>query len=164
MQFSSLLLGFFTLGVSALPSLPVPPLERRSYSYYSTISDPGFYAVSFPPDYHENQILQWNTLPTTGSAALIARFPVGFSVTQSGPAKIDVYTRTSAGIGSKIGTVGPLSVSNGVVTTAVDIVVATLTAKESFTFEFQLDSEVENASIQFFENDDAGFFIRTGAA
>lgn len=164
MQLSTILFSALALTTSALPSRPSVPAERRSYTFYSTISDPGFYAASNPPDYHENKILQWNQLPTTGASALVAKFPTGFAVTQSGPAKINVYTRTSAGIGSYVGTVGPLAVSNGVVTESVNAVVANLTAKESFTFEFQLDSEVENASIVFFENDDAGFFIRTGSA
>jgi hypothetical protein len=162
MQLSALLVGAFALAASALPSSA--PIEKRDYTFYSTISDPGFYAVSFPPDYHENQILQWNQLPTDSTSALVAKFPVGFAVTQSGPAKIDVYTRTSAGIGTYFGTIGPLPVTDGVITEDVDVVVADLTPKESYTFEFQLDSEEENASIQFFENDDAGFFIRTGTS
>ncbi|KAK9413159.1 hypothetical protein SUNI508_12044 [Seiridium unicorne] len=162
MQLSSLFISAVAFTASALPANS--PAHRRSYTFYSTISDPGFYAASSPPDYNENQILQWNQLPTTGATALVAKFPAGFAVTQSGPAKINVYTRTSAGIGSYVGTVGPLSISGGVVTEGVDAIVANLTAKESFTFEFQLDSEEENASIQFFENDDSGFFVRTGSS
>ncbi|KAI1846379.1 hypothetical protein JX265_011940 [Neoarthrinium moseri] len=163
MKLSAFVIGALAFTVSALPSSSNN--ERRSFSYHSTVSDPGFYAVSFPPDYHENQILQWLSLPTSDkTSALVARFPAGFSVTQSGPAKINVYTRTSGGIGTYVGTVGPLSVKNGLVTKAVDVVVATFPAKDSFTFEFQVDSETENASIQFFENDKAGFFIRTGSS
>ncbi|ETS78331.1 hypothetical protein PFICI_10393 [Pestalotiopsis fici W106-1] len=165
MQLSTLLLGAFALTASALPSPPAA--RKRDFTYHSTISDPGFYAVSFPPDYHEDQILQWNQLPTSNgsTSALIARFPAGFAVTQTGPAKINVYTRTSGGIGTYLGTVGPLSVdSTGVVAEAVDVVVAELTLAEGYTFEFQIDSEDENASLQFFENDDAGFFLRTGSA
>ncbi|KAF7536785.1 hypothetical protein G7054_g4225 [Neopestalotiopsis clavispora] len=164
MQLSTLLLGALTLTASALPT---PPASRkRDFAYHSTISDEGFYAASNPPDYHEDQILQWNQLPTTNgsTSALIARFPAGFSVTQSGPAKINVYTRTSGGIGTYLGTVGPLSVDTGLVAEAVDVVVAELTPAESYTFEFQIDSEDENASLQFFENDSAGFFLRTGSA
>lgn len=170
MQLSALLLGTFAFTASALPSATFPQVankwKRDNYTFHSTISDPGFYAVSFPPDYHEDQILQWNQLPTTtgSTAALVARFPAGFAVTQSGPAKIDVYRRTSGGLGDFIGTVGPLETEadgSSSVAEAVDVVVADLTPAESFTFEFRIDSEEDNASLQFFENDDAGFFIRT---
>ncbi|KAH6644948.1 hypothetical protein BKA67DRAFT_541943 [Truncatella angustata] len=161
MQLSSILLGVFALTASALPQVPA---ERRAYTYTATVSDPGFYVYA-TGDYYENQILQYFNPTTTGKAALVARFPVGFEVGQlKGSPKIDVYTRTSAGIGSKIGSVGPLSISNNKVTKAVDVVVASLAYASSYTFEFKLDNSANATSVTSIQFSNDGFFLRTGSA
>jgi hypothetical protein len=162
MKFSALIATTFAIAASALPSTAVSH-ERRTVSLWPTVSDPGFYADIQPPDYSESQILQWLISgDVTGNASLVAQFPQGFAVTQSGPAKLDVYRRTTAG-STYVGTIGPLPVADGVITEDVFTVIATFPADSDFVFEFELDSETENASILFFEDDVSGFFIQTGA-
>jgi hypothetical protein len=162
MQLSSILIGAFALTASAVPTTSV--LEKRGYTYYSTVSDDGFYAAVNPPDYQENQILYWTSPPAGETASLVARFPAGFAVTLSGPAKIDVYSRTSAGTGAYLGTAGTIPVSGGVVTEDYYVEVFDFVSDGIMTVEFILDSDEENASVAFFWTDEAGFFLRTGSS
>lgn len=162
MQLSSILFGALALTASALPAPSVP--EKRGYTYFSTVSDDGFYAAANPPDYAENQILYWTSPAAGTSATLVGRFPAGFAVTQSGPAKIDVYARTSAGTGAYLGTAGTLPVADGVLTEDYEVDIYDFESDGILTVEFVLDSGDENASVQFFWTDEAGFFIRTGSS
>lgn len=163
MQFSSIVITLLAATASALPRSATSH-RRASSSLWPTVSDPGFYAAAQPPDYSESQILQWNIDDGSSTGSLVAQFPEGFAVTQSGPAKLNVYTRTSAGTGSYVGTFGPLPVAGGLVTEDVYIVIADITISTSFALEFQIDSDTENASISFFNTDEAGFFVVTGTA
>ncbi|ORY67211.1 uncharacterized protein BCR38DRAFT_407212 [Pseudomassariella vexata] len=164
MQLSAVLITVLSFTATALPTSSPATVERRDYTFWSTVSDEGFYAAASPPDYYEDQILQFQPSGAKGTASLVAKFPAGFAISQSGAAAIDIYTRTSGGLGTKIGTAGPLPVSGGKITTAVNTVIANFAATSDLVFEFRIASETENGSLQFFETADAGFFVRTETA